>query len=237
MNVLGIRSAKGAAAIGVLAVSALALSAALPADAHQRGSTRCPDRFLLCVWSDADFTGPRGGLDQLGPSNAIAENDNDNVSSLKLKRGYTATLFSDANGEGTSVCFDGVVRHASFLEDWNFNDQASSSLIQKGAKCPESTRCPDDARVCVWKERGFLGQRVEFRKRGLSNKLSQVMDNAASSVIANVKDRFFLYDGVDGQGDRACGTGGVVDPNLGAAAFEDIASSSRIGKPRPCPGP
>ena len=237
MKVIGIRAAKGAAVIGVFVVSALALTASLQAEAHQRGSIRCADKFLLCVWSDASFTGARGGLDELGPSNAIAENDNDNISSLKLKRGYTATLFSDVNGAGVSVCFDGVVRRASFLEDWNFNDQVSSSLIEKGAKCPESTRCPDDARVCVWKERGFLGQRVEFRKRGLSNKLSEVMDNAASSVIANVKDRFILYDGVDGQGDRACGTGGVVDPNLGVASFDDIASSSRIGKPRPCPAP
>ena len=236
MGMTGTRAAISAAAIGAVAFSGLAAATSLPAAGHQRGSTTCPEKFLLCVWSDAGYTGTRGGFDEIGPSNAIADNDNDNISSLKLKKGYTATLFSDTDGQGTSVCFDGAIRRADFLADWNFNDQASSSLIEKGARCPEATRCPDDARVCVWQERGFLGQRVVLRKRGFSNKLSEVMDNAASSVIANVKERFFLYDGADGTGDGVCGSNGAFSANLGTLDFEDVASSTKITKKqRPCP--
>jgi len=131
-------------------------------------------------------------------------------------------------------CFDGRIRNSPDLADWGFSNIISSSRIQKGSRCPRSTRCPDTGLLCVWQDPYLQGDRLVFRDRGFSDRLSEELDDDATSVIVPGKERAFLYLDADGGGGDICLSGPRVVPHLDDIGFDNQASSSRITGPGLC---
>ena len=89
-----------------------------------------------------------------------------------------------------------------------------------GTGCPSKT-------LCVYGSDNFAGDVVKISKDGISNKIAEKLNNAASSVVNNRNRRSFLYDGKNGKGERVCITPHAEITSLGAFSFNDLASSSK----------
>jgi len=88
--------------------------------------------------------------------------------------------------------------------------------------------------LCVFEDANYGGQVVKFHRLGLSNRLADKMDDAASSVMNRRGGVSYLYEDPDGGGGSFC-----LEPHQSSTyvgdQFNDVASSTRLTKKNHCP--
>ena len=221
------RSHFGLVALGSMAAIALAV----PGEGGA-GGLGCPDG-RVCIWEHDDGGGVELRLKGKGVSNKLGEKMNNAASSLFNNTGGAVFLYDKRNAKGDRLCFGPSVEVASFTVAGNgFNDRASSAKLTERAGCPPVRRRPErrgggcnEGSLCLYEHNKGGGEIVRINGSGLSNRLAEKMNNAASSVVNYRNKRAFLYDKRNGKGERLC-----VDPHAKGnipSGFNDLASSSK----------
>jgi Peptidase inhibitor family I36 len=116
---------------------------------------------------------------------------------------------------------------------------AASALVVSGtasaggeAKGPPKV-CPSKA-LCVFSSDNFMGDRVVVRRKGISNKIAEQMDDATSSVVNTRGKVSRLYKGKNANGGVFCVNAHAAVPSVGPD-FNDTASSSKLTTKIGCP--
>lgn len=229
--------AAGAMTMAVAVGAGLAMSGSATA----RGDT-CPDG-KLCIWENNEGGGQQVNISgKRGISNKLANKMNNEASSLVNATDVKVFLYDRRNAKGESRCFFPGDEVADLGADSGFNDIASSTKVARGETCPgagppkaRGGGCPE-GKLCLWADNKGGGQQVNIRdKRGVSNKLANMMNNEASSLVNETEHRVYLYDKRDAKGDRRCFEPEAEIADLGAdAGFNDIASSTKVTKGDTC---
>jgi Peptidase inhibitor family I36 len=221
------RSHFGLVALGTFAAVALAV----PGEGGA-GGLGCPDD-RVCVWEHDDGNGVQVKLRGRGVSNKLADKMNNEASSLFNNTGGAMFLYDKRNAKGDRVCFGPSVEVPSFtIAGKGFNDRASSAKLTGRDDCPPVRRRSErrggscqEGSLCIYEDQGGGGQIVRINSQGVSNRLAEKMNNAASSAINFRNKRAYLYDKRNGKGARLCfdpGSKGNIPPG-----FDDRASSSK----------
>jgi hypothetical protein len=110
---------------------------------------------------------------------------------------------------------------------------ATSTAAESGTQKRSTSTCPD-GRLCVWEKPDYRGQKVVIRKRALTNKLHDEMNDQASSLKLRKSGVAVLYADVEGEGLAICAFGPRDNiPDLSdyqGFDFDNEASSSEINK-------
>jgi hypothetical protein len=98
----------------------------------------------------------------------------------------------------------------------------------------EAPPCPRQT-LCLWKQIGYEGKRVEIEGHGVSNQLAQEMNNEASSYYNRRGSVSYLYEDKNGEGDGYCISPRDFYSDLDGGGFGNRASSTRLTPKDQCP--
>ena len=103
-----------------------------------------------------------------------------------------------------------------------------AAFVPASGSAGGDSRCPD-GKLCVWSDPGYEGQKVVIKRRQLSHKLFDQMNDQASSLKLRKSGVAVLYMHVNAEGSFACFDGPHHNQrDLADVGFDDTASSSRI---------
>lgn len=218
-----------AVALGVVAVGSLGATASA-------GPPACPQK-TLCIYEQVKGGGEVVKITDGGISNKLATKMDDEASSVINRRRGRAYLYEKEDGKGRKVC---ISPHDSIagLVDYSFDNLASSSKNsdnendcpagRKRASAARGDNCPNGF-VCLWEDQGYAGNRIKIKdERGVSNKVADEMNNAASSLSNQGDHAVRIYDRKNAKGIRTCFEAGGYTSSLGDAGFNDRASSTKV---------
>ena len=194
----------------------------------------------LCLWAGQKGSGQRVVVGGKGVSNKLANQMNNEATSLINNTGRRVLIHDKRDAKGELRCYDNMDDSQAHFDSVGFDNRASSTRITKGDTCPvddpprarRGPPCPDKA-LCVFEHNDYAGQRIVIKRRGVSNKLFKQLDDTASSVINTRGKVSHLYSEKGGEGDAYCVEPGGTTNDLGG--YNDLASSSKNTRKNQCP--
>jgi hypothetical protein len=105
---------------------------------------------------------------------------------------------------------------------------AVAAYVPASGSAGGDSRCPV-GRLCVWSDPGYEGQKVVIKRRKLSHKLFNQMNDQASSLKLRKSGVAVLYMHVTAEGAFVCFDGPRHNQrDLADVGFDNTASSSTI---------
>jgi hypothetical protein len=169
------------------------------------------DAQVLTVYKDYNYRGTTQSFD-VGFHKGIFKIGNDVISSLKIKPGYSVTLYENGEGTGRELVLTSDTPNLGKLK---FNDIASNLKVEKIAV------------LTVYKDYNYKGTTQSFDE-GFHKGIFKIGNDVISSLKIKPGYSVTLYENGKGTGRDLILYSDT--PNLGDFKFNDIASNLKVEK-------